>query len=73
MSREIFDRNKEYPSISEVGKGKTPEEIERGKARFDQLANMRHPEDIPVGDKTDYDNLDAKEEREEGFTAPRHR
>ena len=49
------------------------EEIEREKTRFEQLASMKHPEDIPVGDITDYDNLGGLEEREEGVNAPRHR
>ncbi len=51
----------------------TPEEIERGKTRFDQLASMKRPEDIPVGDITDYNNLGGPEEREEGINIPRHR
>ncbi len=73
MNREKFDGNKKYPNIGEIGKNMTPEEIERGKTRFDELASMKHPKDIPVGDITDYNNLGGPEEREEGVNAPRHR
>ena len=51
----------------------TPKEIGRGKSRFDQLASMNYPEGIPVGDTSEYDKLGGLEEREEGFTAPKHR
>ena len=69
MDREKFDRSNSYPNISDVGKDLTPDQIARGKERFNQLANRKVSGDYPVADDIDYANLGGPEERTQDFTS----